>query len=367
MLFILRTTGVPKGVMITHESLYRFIHSYSDMYSFTKETRMGLKTNYAFDVSVQEIFGWIKEGGSVVVLPEGVEKELKVLLDSIADYGITHLNLVPSLFSVLLEELKLRDKESLRSLKYFFLAGEALPIQLVKDYHTLGLAAKLENLYGPTEATIYSSCYSTINLTEVHASVPIGVPIDNTQIYILDSELNLVPIGVAGELCIAGSGLARGYLNQEELTKEKFIANPFKEGERLYRTGDLARWLPDGNIDFIGRQDDQVKIRGYRIELGEIESALEGLEGVRQSVVISNEDASGNKQLVGYVVLNEGISTAEIQGRLLEKLPSYMVPTLFMEVDSLPLTSNGKIDKGSLPAIDASAYQTDEYVAHRHL
>jgi amino acid adenylation domain-containing protein len=357
------TTGTPKGVMIEHRSLFNFVNGFSDLYEFTENARIGFKTNYAFDVSVQEIFGWLKDGGSVVILPKDADKEAKGIIENIQKHKITHLNLVPSLFSVLLEELQQTDKEALSSLTYFFLAGEALPVQLVKDYHKLDFDAKLENIYGPTEATIYSSYFSTEHLKEEQTNVPIGKPTINTQLYILDDDLSLVPKGVIGELCISGKGLSKGYLNREELTKEKFVNNPFKENEKLYKTGDLAKWLPDGNIAYIGRKDDQVKIRGYRIELGEIETALDQLDNIKQSVVIAKEDSTGSKQLVAYFTAETAIEFTMIQEKLAKNLPSYMIPNLYKKLDEFPLNANGKINKKALPELDTNALQTETYIA----
>ncbi|MBJ6369616.1 non-ribosomal peptide synthetase [Snuella sedimenti] len=355
------TTGVPKGVMIEHKSLNNFLNGFSELYSFSASTRFGLKTNYAFDVSVHEIFGWVKCGGSLVILPRNAEKEVKCIIESIQKYKITHLNLVPSLFSVLLEELQETDKEALSSLKYFFLAGEALPVSLVRDYHELGFDAKLENIYGPTEATIYSSYFSTENLTEDQTSIPIGKPVPNTQLYVLDEQLSLLPQGIIGELCIGGVQVARGYLNQEELTKEKFVSNPFIEGERIYKTGDLARWLPDGELEYLGRKDDQVKIRGYRIELGEITAALDQIEGIKQSVVLAKEDVGGNKLLVAYVVSEEKVDGKSIEGHLKSKLPEYMVPKFYMQLEAFPLNANGKVDRKALPELDEGVYSKEKY------
>ncbi|WP_144716281.1 condensation domain-containing protein [Flavobacterium anhuiense] len=221
------------------------------------------------------------------------------------------------------------------------------------------------NKYGPTETTVTStiSFYEKGNCGDKEISI--GTPIANTQVYILDSEMNLLPVGVVGELCIGGAGVARGYLNREELTAERFIANPFAAGERIYKTGDLARWLPDGNIEYIGRKDNQVKIRGYRIELGEIENALSLVAGISQCCVLAKEDASGNKRLVGYVVSEEKLDRTYLQDQLKSSLPEYMVPMIWVELDQMPLTSNGKLDRKSLPEPESSDLSTKEYVAPR--
>ena len=348
------TTGTPKGVMIEHKSLFNFLNGFSELYNFTDKARIGFKTNYAFDVSVHEIFGWIKDGGSLVILPKDAEKDGTGIIESIQQHKITHLNLVPSLFSVLLEELQNTNKEVLSSLEYFFLAGEALPLQLVKDYHKLAFEAKLENIYGPTEATIYSSYFSTENLTEDQTSIPIGKPTINTQLYILDNELSLVPTGVVGELCISGKGLSKGYLNREALTQEKFVDHPFKDNSTLYKTGDLAKWLPDGNIEYLGRKDDQVKIRGYRIELGEIESAIRTFTTSISSVVVTLKEIQNDSVLVAYIVTEE-LDKPALQEHLQSQLPVYMIPSYFITLEELPLTKSGKIDRKALPKFTKDA------------
>ncbi|MEW7281160.1 amino acid adenylation domain-containing protein [Aquimarina sp. 2201CG1-2-11] len=298
------STGTPKGVMIEHGSLYSLLITMSDKYPLREEDRMLLKTTFTFDVSVYELFGWVIGGGSLGILPKGEELDMSRFIGSITSLNVTHLNLVPSLFSIFLKELQFSGIDQVSSLRYILLAGEVLPQSLVAVYHELGLDAFLDNVYGPTEATIYSSSYQTSLLTSRLERVPIGSPLSNVQAYILDDYVSLVPVGVIGELCIGGVQVARGYLNRPSLTDERFIANPFVEGARLYRTGDLARWLPSGDIEFIGRKDNQVKIRGYRIELGEIETSLEALPEVSQALVLSRSDKNGEQRLVSYVIPN---------------------------------------------------------------
>ncbi|WP_432329962.1 phosphopantetheine-binding protein [Mucilaginibacter sp. P25] len=213
------------------------------------------------------------------------------------------------------------------------------------------------NEYGPTESTVGSTTYKIADNDTVHeTTIPIGRPISNTEIYILDKAGRVQPVGVPGELYIGGAGVARGYLNRPELTSERFVPNPYSKdrGSRLYRTGDQGRWLADGNIEYLGRLDDQVKIRGYRIELGEIESVLQQCPGVQQGVVLARPDAQGNRRLVGYVVAGEGYDQEVLRTYLQSKLPEYMVPSLWVELASLPLTSNGKTDRRSLPDPDLS-------------
>ncbi len=256
--------------------------------------------------------------------------------------------------------------ERIKSLEHVFASGEELKVQHVEKftqllYKTNGI--KLTDLYGSTEATVevsYFDCY----LNENHGVIPIGKPINNTNLLILDNRQRLVPIGVAGELCISGVGLARGYLNRSELTEVKFIAHPFNEGERLYRTGDLARWLDDGNIEFLGRLDYQVKIRGYRIELGEIQSRLMELDQIKDAVVIDRTDKNGEKYLCAYVVSYDKIDDSELRTQLAHNLPEYMVPSYFVQLEKMPLTPNGKIDRKALPDIEVTV--EEKYVAPRN-
>ena len=240
------------------------------------------------------------------------------------------------------------------------IGGEAVK-EGIKDYLT-GIG-EVWNVYGPTETTIWSA----IKKLATTEKVSIGKPISNTQVYILNGDNALSPIGVTGEICIGGAGLARGYLNRAELTAEKFIKDPFSKetGARLYRTGDLGRWLPEGDIEYLGRIDDQVKIRGYRIELGEIESVLNNCEQVSQGAVLAKEDSNGNKRLVGYVIPEGTFDKQAIQTYLQTKLPDYMVPALWVELDRIPLTSNGKIDRKALPD-PALKDMATEYVAPRN-
>ncbi|WP_143569901.1 condensation domain-containing protein, partial [Tenacibaculum agarivorans] len=224
---------------------------------------------------------------------------------------------------------------------------EVFPKGLYDSFISLGTSINLENLYGPTEATVYSSYFSTNELT-THSSIPIGKPLDNVELLVLDSYNRLLPLGVIGELCIGGSGLSQGYINRAELTSEKFIVHPFKEGERLYRTGDLARWLEDGNLEFLGRIDSQVKLRGFRIELGEIENQLLGYPSIRD-VVVNVVEQNQDKHLVGYYVSETSIDSSELRSFLRGKLPEYMLPSYYVHLDALPITANGKVDRKNLP------------------
>ncbi len=354
------TTGKPKGVMIQYKSLQALLEGMNRRYPVTDSDRLLLKTTFTFDVSIYELFGWIHQGGSLGILPEGGTTDIPLLIDTIATQKITHFNLVPSLFSVFIEELEQIGIEKARDLKYVMLAGEKLPMELILNYRKLGLKASLENIYGPTEATIYSSYFDTTPLATETVHVPIGKPVDNVELLILNEQGEQQPLGITGELCIGGQQLAKGYLNRAELTAEKFVAHPFKQGAKLYRTGDLTRWLPDGAIEYIGRKDAQVKIRGYRIELGEIEAALESIQEVEQAIVIVKENEIGTKRLLAYVVGQVVKDVQILQQQLGEKLPSYMQPSQYVILEEFPLNHSGKVDRKQLPEpeyyIDETAY-----------
>ncbi|MFN6464051.1 MAG: non-ribosomal peptide synthetase [Nostoc sp. DedVER02] len=358
------STGKPKGAMNTHLGICNRLLWMQQAYQLTALDCILQKTPFSFDVSVWEFFWPLITGARLVVAKPGGHKDSAYLVNLILEQQVTHVHFVPSMLQVFLEEPSL---ENCRSLKRVICSGEALPVELQERFFAR-LECELHNLYGPTEAAIdvtYWQCFPDGNLR----TVPIGRAIANTQIYILDEHLQPVPVGVAGELHIAGLGLARGYLNRKELTTEKFISNPFEEAEggRLYKTGDLARYLPDGTIEYIGRIDNQVKIRGFRIELGEIEVLLNQYEEVQASCVIAREGTTGDKRLVAYIVPHQHFTptTNELRQFLKAKLPDYMVPSAFVILESMPLTSNGKVDRRALPAPDLSSEIKDKYVAPR--
>jgi amino acid adenylation domain-containing protein len=358
------STGSPKGVAIQHRALCNHMEWLMAEFPMSNADRVLLKTPYSFDASVWEIFAPLLTGAQLVVANRDGHKDANYLVKAVIFNQITVLQLVPSLLNLLLKET---DLNQCTSLKYVFCGGEKLPTESYKQFSAL-MHCELINLYGPTEACI-DATYWRSRVVPSSNDVPIGRPIANTQIYILDTYLNPVPVGVAGELHIGGDGLARGYLNRPELTAEKFIANPFSNepGARLYKTGDLARYLSDGNIEFLGRIDSQVKIRGFRIELGEIEAVLAQHAAIQQAVVLAREDTPGDKRLVAYIVSTDGpdASVHDLRSYLQQKLPDYMVPSAFMFVDSLPLTPNGKLDRKSLPAPDTRPELEHAFIAPR--
>ncbi|MBD2435880.1 non-ribosomal peptide synthetase [Nostoc sp. FACHB-110] len=339
------STGKPKGAMNTHKGLCNRLLWMQDTYQLTKADKVLQKTPFSFDVSVWEFFWPLLTGASLVIAQPGGHQDSKYLVQLIAQAKITTLHFVPSMLQVFLAETEL---QTCTSIKRVICSGEALSFELQQSFFQK-LNAELHNLYGPTEAAIdvtYWACQANSH----NQIVPIGRPIANTQIYILDKYLQPVPIGVSGELHIGGVGLGRGYWHQPELTQEKFIANPFTPGQLLYKTGDLARYRDDGNIEYLGRIDYQVKLRGFRIELGEIEALLRQHPKVKEALVVAREDIPNHQRLVAYVVpLNITFDSSELRDYLKEKLPDYMVPAVVVELSKLPLSPNGKIDRQALP------------------
>ena len=345
------STGKPKGVMIEHQNACSFIAWCLQEFSSARVDIVYAATSMCFDLSVFELFYPLSSGKPLRLIENGL-----AIGKYLAEDTNILINTVPSVIENLLHE-----KADLGRATVINMAGEPVSRRVVEGLDTTNTVVR--NLYGPTEDTTYS----TMSVLEKGKPITIGKPIWNTQIYILNDNSTLNPVGVAGEICIGGAGLARGYLNRAELTAEKFIKDTFsKEADaRLYRTGDLGRWLPDGNIEYMGRIDNQVKIRGYRIELGEIESVLNQSELVQQAVVLAKADASGNKRLVGYAVPQGQFDKQAIQSYLSTKLPEYMIPALWVELESLPLTPNGKIDRKALPDPEITNITT-EYVAPRN-
>jgi amino acid adenylation domain-containing protein len=370
MLYTSGSTGRPKGVGMGHGALRNLISWQLENFSALTAARTLQFASPGFDVSIQEIFSTWCGGGSLVLIDDELKKDAPRLLQYLDEQAIERLYLP----FVALQQLADAGAEPLRTLKNLreiITAGEQLRLSesLRVFLGRLGDCC-LRNQYGPTESHVATQFTLKPPFDDLPDLPPIGRPIANTQIYNLDSYLNPVPVGVPGELHIGGVGLARGYLNRPELTAEKFIPNPFstEPGARLYKTGDLSRYLPDGNIEFLGRIDNQVKIRGYRIEPGEIEVVLGEHPSVQAVIVLAREDSPGNKRLVAYVVAAPGSTppTNELRSFLQQKLPDYMVPSVFLFLESLPLTLNGKVDRKSLPAPDQSRPELEHaYTAPR--
>jgi acyl-coenzyme A synthetase/AMP-(fatty) acid ligase/acyl carrier protein len=351
--------------MNEHRGIVNRLLWMQDEYRMNEQDRVLQKTPFSFDVSVWEFFWPLQVGARLVVAqPEG-HRDSAYLIKLIIEERITTLHFVPSMLQIFLEE---EDVEQCSNIKRVICSGEALSFELQNRFFER-LDTQLHNLYGPTEAAVDVTYWACRPDTK-RKIVPIGFPVANTQMYILDPELRPVPIGCTGELHIGGVQVARGYLNRAELTAEKFIPDPFSDDPkaRLYKTGDLARYLPDGSIEYLGRVDFQVKIRGLRVELGEIEAQLAELDAIKKCVVILREDRPGDQRLVAYLVVEEepGPTNTEMRSFLKEKLPEYMVPSVYVLMDDLQLTPSGKIDRRALPAPDRSRPELEEvFIAPR--
>ena len=339
------STGKPKGVQIPRSALSNFLHSMSERPGITSQDTLLAVTTLSFDIAGLEIHLPLSLGARVVLMRRENAADGGKLAERIKNSGATIMQATPATWRLLLESGWQGNKQ----LK-ILCGGEALPRELANQL--IEKSASLWNMYGPTETTIWSTVHQ---VSSTEGPVLVGRPIANTRIYILDRYMQPTPIGVPGELCIGGTGVARGYLNRSELTEEKFIADPFSQepGARIYRTGDRARYLADGNIELLGRIDHQVKVRGFRIELGEIEAVLREHPALRDAVVLAREDVPGDKRLVGYVVAADTPpTTGELRSFLQQKLPDYMVPGVFVFLEALPLTPNGKVDRRALPVPD---------------
>ncbi|WP_050900457.1 non-ribosomal peptide synthetase [Paenibacillus elgii] len=359
------TTGRPKGVMIEHRSLTNTAAAYRREYRLDESpVRLLQLASFSFDVFVGDVARTLYNGGTMVICPKEDRIDPSRMYGWIREYGITVFESTPALIVPFMDYVA-ENGLDMSSMKLLITSSDSCS---VSDYRVLqeryGSQFRIINAYGVTEAAIDSSFYDEplVKLPDT-GSVPIGKAWLNAKFYIVDPQMNPVPVGFLGELCIGGIGVARGYLNRPELTAEKFVDSPFVPGERLYRTGDLARWMEDGNVDFIGRIDYQVKIRGFRIELGEIESAMLRFDGVKQAIVVDRTDERGQKYLVGYTAAEETLKLEELQAYLKQTLPAHMVPSRLMRLERLPLTPNGKIDRKALPVPEGTVQTGAEYEA----
>ncbi len=374
------STGRPKGTLIQHRSLVNRLNWMQQKYPLDQTDTLLQKTPYTFDVSVWEIVWWALQGAKLCLLAPGGEKDVEVIVNTIRKANITVIHFVPSMLNAFLEYLQgYKEIKKLTSLRQVIASGEALKVSQVDQFNQWlhkSVSARLANLYGPTEAAIDVSSFDCCP-GEKYDSIPIGKPINNIHLYVMDRNFNVQPIGIAGELCIGGVGLARGYLNRPDLTADRFVLylvfRSMWKGmpitapdERIYRTGDLAHWRPDGNIEFHGRIDHQVKIRGFRIELGEIENQLLSHKNVKETVVIVKTDKNHENYLCAYFVGDQAISAADLKAYLTRQLPAYMVPSFFIRLERLPLTLNGKVDRKALPEPETGRTRLNQtYVAPR--
>ncbi|MGY2438175.1 amino acid adenylation domain-containing protein [Pseudomonas sp. SDO52101_S400] len=354
------STGQPKGVINEHFGVVNRLLWMQDAYRLTAEDVVLQKTPFSFDVSVWEFFWPLMTGARLVMARPGGHKDPLYLSEVIERERITTLHFVPSMLDVFLAH---GDTARCNGLSQVMCSGEALPGSLVRRFKQQLPGSGLHNLYGPTEAAVDVTAWDCAGpLEQTPDNTPIGKPIANTRMYILDAQQQPVPQGVVGELYIGGVQVARGYLNRPELSAERFLQDPFQPNGRMYRTGDVARYLADGNIEYLSRNDDQVKIRGLRIELGEIQSRLTDIGGVQEAAVLAREDVPGDKRLVAYYT-GARLEIDVLRGHLLEHLPDYMVPAVFVHLDALPLSPNGKLDRKALPAPDQASVITREYEA----
>jgi amino acid adenylation domain-containing protein len=349
------STGRPKGVMVAHGALHNYISAIGREYDISHHDRILQVSNFAFDAAIEQIMLSIFNGAALYVISQSLATNTDELSDYISANEITHLHSVPTLLQHI-------DYKKATSLTRVVSAGENCPASLPQR---VGDNIAFYNKYGPTEATISATVYRVGSAKDKLTHVPIGHPLSNSRVYILNGHGQLQPVGVPGEICIGGHSLAQGYLNQPDLTAAKFINDPYQPGKLMYCTGDVGKWLPDGNIVFIGRKDDQVKVRGHRIELGEITIVLEQHKHIEAAVVTAFKEAGGDNTLAAYIVNELPVDVTELRNWLGTKLPHYMVPAHFVQLDALPLLPNGKLNKKALPAPEATGTNTP-YIAPRN-
>jgi amino acid adenylation domain-containing protein len=358
------STGQPKGVGVPHRAINRLVRN-TNYVKFDESDRVAQISNASFDAATFEIWGALLNGSRVVVLEKETALSPKELKKQLVEHEISAMFLTTALFN----QTALSRPEIFASLKYMIFGGDTADPRAVHRVLGEGRPEHLVNAYGPTENTTFTTWYDAQESDIGARMIPIGQPLSNTEVWVLDQQSRMVPVGVPGELCIGGDGLARGYIRRPELTAEKFVPHPYSRnaGARLYRTGDLVRYREDGNIEFLKRMDQQVKVRGFRVELGEIESTLNQYRAVMESIVVDRKDSSGDIRLIAYFVPEVGVepTSLELLTFLQEKLPSYMLPSAFMAIKEIPLTPNGKVDRRALPAPEQIEVSTAGFIAPR--
>ncbi|MBA1228906.1 amino acid adenylation domain-containing protein [Pseudomonas viridiflava] len=359
------STGEPKGALLEHRNVVRLMHNNRSPFAFNAEDVWSLFHSNAFDFSVWEMYGALLYGGRLTLVPDALRRDPEQLVSFLEQEQVSVLNQTPSSFLQLSAAALARSDVSLKSLRYVIFGGESLEPGKLDAFHRAFPDVALVNMYGITETCVHVT-YKAIDAQDIEAGISnVGRPIPTTVAYVLDAQQRLLPVGVAGEICVAGLGVGRGYLNRPELTAERFIADPLRPGERLYRSGDLGKLLDNGEIIHLGRMDAQVKIRGFRIELGEIEAKLLACEGVREARVLARDDASQGKRLIAYLIPEPSVrlEVAALRKQLGATLPDYMIPSAFVSLSAYPLTGNGKLDQDALPAPDLDAMSERGYTA----
>ncbi|MPQ25673.1 lichenysin non-ribosomal peptide synthetase LicA [Bacillus paralicheniformis] len=354
------TTGTPKGNMVSHRNILRTVKNTNYLEVMTSDIVLSI-SNYVFDAFMFDVFGSLLNGAKLVIAPKDTILDMSRLAHVLEKEKVTVLMITTALFNLLTD----MRPDSLKGLRRVLFGGERASVDHVRRaLNTVG-KGRLLHMYGPSESTVFTTYYPVNEVPEEAQAVPIGKPVSNTEVLILDSFGNVQPAGVAGELCVGGDGLVRGYFNRPELTAEKFTEHPFKTGEKIYRTGDMARWLADGCLEFIGRIDHQVKIRGQRIELGEIEHHLLTHDMIQEAAVLAVDTGAGDQMICAYFTADQELSTEELRRHAAEGLPGYMIPSVFMQLQELPLTGNGKVDRRALPEPDVAQVAQKEYTAPR--
>ncbi|MCB2311578.1 amino acid adenylation domain-containing protein [Clostridium tagluense] len=359
------TTGKPKGTMIEHKNVVRLMFNDRMKFDFNEKDVWTMFHSYCFDFSVWEMYGALLYGGKLILISKNKARDTDEYLNILKEEKVTVLNQIPTPFYNLMNK-ELDSGNNELKLRYVIFGGEALKPEMLRSWMKKYPKTRLINMYGITETTVHVT-FKEIKEDDINLKISnVGKPLPTVSTYIMDKNLKLQPIGVSGELCVGGEGVARGYLNREKLTEEKFVTNPYKAEEKIYRSGDLARMLYNGEIEYLGRIDHQVKIRGFRIELAEIENQLVNYEQIKEAVVIDREDKNGDKYLCAYIVAREEVTVGELRKHLLKALPEYMVPSYFIQLEKIPLTSNGKIDRHALPEPDGNIATGTAYEGARN-